>query len=461
MKTTTTTILLAALGLPLFLQAGAVASDRVVEYSEGPMPPLVQPYGDVRLRFEAFDAIPLRNGGQARGGENAYFRYRTRLGLLFGPGSPISLNVRFLHEFRSVMRPVHSHSWRWPDELVLDTLCLTVADPSGQAAAVIGRQDLAIPGSMHYLGEGTAKDGSRSGYMNAISGFVRTADDATRLDLFAAYDPDHDPLAIGGMRRDLNGYGPHRTRMDEAGAGAFLRQRLPSLLPTTTNSASVTAFYLWKHDSHWRDPDFNHLPSEDIHTAGLSVAVPLFPALTATAEGAYQFSPSSVADRRAWLAEASLVRSIPGPLPGAYVAFRLLYLSGDDPDTPENEAWNPLWSRYPWYSELLLYGYDADPYPWQNLLAPTLDLRLPGFARRHVIRAMLAYLAAPEKDTDRNSHDRGVLATTRYEFPVCPALTHDALTAHAQFETLFPGDYYPSHDHDPAYFLRLELAWKF
>ena len=426
------------------------------------LPPWIRPVADVRLRLEAFDAIPLRTGAYSRGGENTYFRFRSRLGFLLGPDSPLSLNVRLLHEFRAVMRPVHSHSWRWPDELVLDALALSWHTRDGNLALTAGRQDLAIPSSLHYLGDGTPKDGSRSSYMTAVAATLQTPSRRTRLDAFAAYDPDEDPLAIGHLHRDLDGYTPNDTGMDEAGAGAFLRQLLSSVSPATTNPVSLTALYLWKHDSHWRAPakpdvPDTRRPSEDIHTAGLLLAVPLDDTLTASAEVARQFSPSSDADRRAWLAETALARTFPA-LPGAALALRLLYLSGDDPSTARAESWNPLWARYPWFSELMLYGYDADPAPWQNLLAPTLEARLPGLAARHALRATLSYLHAPEADTVTDSHDRGWLATARYEFPVLPTFARDTLRAHVQVEALTPGDYYPG-PHNPAYFLRLELVW--
>ena len=200
----------------------ARAARKAVAVPEPPPPAAVEPEepsawsfgGDFRLRQEAFNHIPLKTGAESRGGENDYFRFRTRVWAAYAPCDWLTFNARLLHEFRHYLEPSHSHSWRWPDELVPDALNVQVRTADGTLKAVVGRQDFLPVGEYRLFGEGTAKDGSRSSYMDAVTLVARDDADRTRLTLFGAYDNAVDPLAIGDIDRDLNGYPPSDTGMD-------------------------------------------------------------------------------------------------------------------------------------------------------------------------------------------------------------------------------------------------------
>lgn len=410
--------------------------------------------GDFRLRQEAFDHIPLKTGAEARGGENDYFRFRTRVWGAWAPADWIKFNARLLHECRYYLEPSHSHSWRWPDELVPDALNVELKSADGTLHSVIGRQDFMPEGEFRLFGEGTAKDGSRSSYMDAVSVVARDEKDRTRLTLFGVYDNAVDPLAIGNIDRDLNGYGPNDTGMDESGAGAFLRHAFAERL-------RATAYYLWKHDSSSILADGSRRPNEDIHTVGGRLAVPLGGPLSADAEVAGQWSPTSDDDRRAMMASTALRADWREATAKPGLSLNGLYLSGDDPDTAEDEGWNPLWGRYPWISELMIYAYDADGAGlWQNLVyawAEAASSPRPG----HRVRATAGPLYAPEANGAGGGHDRGWLGTVRWDFPLWrTAAESPRIYGHIFAEALLPGDYYDT-DEDLAYFLRWELTLGF
>ena len=449
---------------PLLLAAAAPAARPKKEVAvPEPPPPAVEPAekdawtfgGDFRLRQEAFNHIPLKTGAESRGGENDYFRFRTRVWTAWAPCDWLTFNARLLHEFRHYLEPSHSHTWRWPDELVPDALNVQVRSEDGMFKAVIGRQDFLPVGEYRLFGEGTAKDGSRSSYMDAVTLVARDEADRTRLTLFGAYDNAVDPLAIGDIDRDLNGYPPNDTGMDESGAGALLRHAF-------TERLRATAYYLWKHDSGSVLADGAHRPNEDIHTVGGRLETPLAGPLGAEAEIAGQWSPTSDADRRAMMAAAVLYAQWQETPGRPRAALNGLYLSGDDPDTAEDEGWNPLWARYPWISELMIYAYDADGAGlWQNLAYFWAEAGLaprPG----HLLRATVGPLYAPEADGVGGGHDRGWLGTARWDFPLwrTPGET-PRIYGHLFAEALLPGDYYADDADDLAFFLRWELTLGF
>ena len=440
----------------------ARAARKAVAVPEPPPPAAVEPEepsawsfgGDFRLRQEAFNHIPLKTGGESRGGENDYFRFRTRAWAAWAPADWITFNARLLHEFRHYLEPSHSHSWRWPDELVPDALNVELKSADGTLRSVVGRQDFMPEGAFRLFGEGTAKDGSRSSYMDAVTLVARDGEDRTKLTAFGAYDNAVDPLAIGDIDRDLNGYAPNDTGMDEAGAGAFLRHAFAERL-------RATGYYLWKHDSGSFLADGTHRADEDLHTVGGRIAVPLGDALSADGEVAGQWSPSSDADRRAMMAALALNCDWKEAAGKPRLSLQGLYLSGDDPDTEENEGWNPLWARYPWISELMIYAYDADGAGlWQNLLYFWVEGSVaprPG----HRLRASAGPLFAEEADGAGGGRNRGWLGTFRWDFPVWrTAKDSPRLYGHFFAEALLPGDYYET-DEDLAFFLRWELSLGF
>lgn len=462
-RTPTAAALLAAATAFTLLAAArpAAAARRPVEAPTAPPAAVERPAeasawsfgGDFRLRQEAFDRIPLKTGAEARGGENDYFRFRTRVRASWTPCDPVTFNVRLLHEFRHYIEPSRSHSWRWPDELVIDQLNVVLANGDGTLRAVVGRQDFMPEGAFRLFGEGTAKDGSRSSYMDAATLVARDAADRTRLTLFGAYDNAVDPLAIGDIDRDLNGYTPNDTGMDEAGAGAFLRHAF-------TDRFRATGYYVWKHDTASLLPDGARRPNEDIHTVGGRLEIPIAGPVGADGELAGQWSPTSDARRRAMMAAASVHADWKESTGKPRLALCGLYLSGDDPGTSGDEGWNPLWGRYPWISELLIYAYDADGAGlWQNLVQAWAEAGLaprPG----HRIRATVGPLWAPEADGPGGGHDRGWLGTARWDFPVWHAADGTpALLGHLFAELLLPGSYYDTDD--LAYFLRWELSLAF
>lgn len=403
--------------------------------------------GDLRLRQEAFDDIPLKTAEPAvtRGGNNNYFRIRPRLFAGVDFGEDFSFDARLCDEFR--VRNTGQKSYEWPDELVLDQLKFSARDLfGGRVDLTLGRQDAAL-GSGRLFAEGTAKDGSRTSFFDGALARVRVADKRT-LDLFAFYGRCENKLALGHEHRDLTGLGPGWNGMDEATAGFFYEDRSLAEL-------GWGVYYVWLHDTAWRTRDGGRVPHEDVHTLGARLMPRFSESLSAELEGAFQWSGSDGFDRRAGFATAGLKYAFES---GFYVSAGGLFLSGDDADTARREDFNPLFGRYPWIGELMIYAFDADGVgTWHDLSHVWLEAGCAwGEGKAHKLRATAGPLFAPERDGAGGGRDRGWLETVRYAFPVW---AEQGVTGHLFLEVLQPGGYYVSDR--TAYFFRWELNWAF
>ena len=405
--------------------------------------------GDLRLRLEAFDDIPIRTAEPAvtRGGNNSYFRVRPRLFAGIDFGDAASFDARLCDEFR--VRNTGQKSYEWPDELILDRLELSFRNLfDGCVDLSLGRQDVRL-GSGRLFAEGTAKDGSRTSFFDGVRARVRPAEKTT-LDLFGFYGTCENDLAIGHEHRDLTGLAPGWNGMDEATAGAFFEDlSLPEF--------GWGAYYVWLRDTAWRTRGGDRVPHEDVHTLGLRLMPRFSEGLSAELETAYQWSNSDGYDRRAGFATGGLKYEF---TPGTYVSANALHLSGDDAGTDRREDFNVLFGRYPWISELLLYGFDADGVgTWHNLAQCWLEGGIAfGEDGAHKIKATVGPVFAPERDGAGGGRERGWLETILYRFPIAKGDAGE-LAGHLFLEVFEPGDYYASDR--TAYFFRTELNWAF
>ena len=214
------------------------------------MPERVRVGGDLRLRQEYFDKIPISKDppGVTRAGENNYFRMRTRLWTEIDLSQDVLFKVRAVNEFRHWQRPDQAGkpdnaTYDFPDEVVLDNLFLEVRNLMDQKIDLrVGRQDLMYGNGMVIL-EGTPKDGSRTTYFNAAKLTVREIPDTT-VDFLAIYNDPEDELAMNSTDRDLTGLVSGNNEMRESGGGFYLKNKSIKDLP-------LEVYGLYKNESDW------------------------------------------------------------------------------------------------------------------------------------------------------------------------------------------------------------------
>ncbi|MDD5707975.1 MAG: alginate export family protein [Kiritimatiellae bacterium] len=419
--------------------------------------------GDLRLREEAFDDIPIAADppGVTRGGENNAFRIRPRL---WGSATydQFTLFGRLTQEFRHNLEPDPPSAWDWPDEVIVDQLYLDGKGlMDGLLDVRVGRQDM-IYGAGRVLLEGTPKDGSRTIYFDAAK-LSWHLGDKTVVDLLGIYNRPEAGLEIGPLDRDVTGFDKYNNDMTESGGGVYAKIN-------EIESVPMEIYYLFKAESCWDSftngvaPVAVEKPGRDTHTVGARVMPKLNDQFSLEFEGAAQFGETDDDNDVegymgyagvSWLAPVKVASASPLLTAGCY------YLSGDDPDTADDEGWNPLWARYPQFSELYVYAFDAEKAGyWSNLLYPSLTASLQ-FEKLHKIYLSAGMMMANEETGPGGGDARGALYVARYDFPLIKGLVGDSdiVYAHLLAEVLDPGDYYKVDD--LAYFLRWEVVYQF
>ena len=139
------------------------------------------------------------------------------------------------------------------------------------------------------------------------------------------------------------------------------------------------------------------------------------------------------------------------------------YLSGDDPDSATNEGFDPLWGRWPQFSELYVYTDAAE-----TRIAETTNLHRLGFSwqadpTKQLQLELDYHILFADQNTYRDRAGfssggalRGNLfaAIMRYKF-------NRHMSGHLWGEYFIPGNYYSESRRDNAVFFRAELVFTF
>ena len=269
------------------------------------------------------------------------------------------------------------------------------------------------------------------------------------------YDPWRDELAIDRANRDLTGFTKNNDRMNESGAFIYAKNASFKQMP-------FEAYAIYKRESSYKPTTNSTVQSLDLGTVGFRIMPQFTDGLSGNLEAALQCGSRGDQDVLACMVDSDLSYKIPlAESMKPVVDCGLYYLSGDDPSTSKDEGWNPLWARYPQYSELYVYAYDADAAGrWSNIMLPHAGLAVSPVSWLKTT-AFLGYLWAPEANGPGAGRTRGVLGALKNEFAFGEKLLlpKDKLTGHLWLELLEPGDYYKVDD--LAVFARWEVAYAF
>lgn len=133
-------------------------------------------------------------------------------------------------------------------------------------------------------------------------------------------------------------------------------------------------------------------------------------------------------------------------------------LSGDDPSTPAKEGWDPLFSRWPKWSELYVYSQvpEAGVATWSNLRMWEATMQAKPHAKVG-LRASLFWMRACQPVTGRgpifaSGLGRGRLAEFRADITLS-----EQWQGHVLYERLDPGTLYSGPD--AGRFFRVEAIY--
>ncbi len=374
-----------------------------------------------RFRFEAWDNAVSLDDSAADG--SAYTRNRTTLGLDWKPLKNLEVLGKITNEFRVYLAP-KDRVFGW-HELFLDNLFVKWTVPGRVPFTVTaGRQDINL-GEGFVIADGTPGDGSRSYYFNAL-----------RVD--AGLAKGHTLTAFAHATKATDRYLPvvhpkpqALAEQPEAAlalyyAGTFGKTKLDAYAVRKTTDANEA----WPSATR-------------TETFGARAVAPLAKPLSLTVEAAFQTGKAGEAGRAAAGAIAHLDYDLKGSLPLLKSAVvGAILLSGDDPSTARVEGWDPIFSRWPKWSESYIYTYTRESRQsyWSNLASVYAQLVFDLGARSDghlMVMPMGAGQAQVGDFPGGSGRHRGTLLRGRLNYKVSKYLTGRFIWEH-----FTPGSFY-------------------
>jgi hypothetical protein len=370
-------------------------------------------------------------------------RFRTKLWSRFTFGPRIELMAMLNNESKKIFTPDTPFKW---DEVVFESLYLDVKTGGGWSTR-IGRQNL-MRGDGFLVFDGNPLDGSRTAYFNALD--ATHAFGKSKIEFIGVSDPHRDLYlpVFNDKEKPL-------IEWNEQALGAYYTGK-------EIEKTAIEAYYFYKTETgDTRQPDNPaRQPDRRFHTLGGRFAREIGKSWSVGAELAVQSGTQDPdASIRAW-AGTALVRRVFDVAAKPSFSLAWIGMSGDDPSTGSNEAWDPLFSRWPKWSELYIFtlaGEKGAAY-WTNLgmwQAEALASPWKPLSLRATYYKMSAFHPFPGSATTFGAgKDRGDLFELRADVT---AGKH--WKGHILGERLAPGDFYAGTD--PAWFFRVEVIYTF
>ena len=480
MKTSTLLLLCVALTAPLALAQGQSAStasapqlsptEQAIKDIKNPTPWLN--WGaDFRVREEIFENILTLDPNNPLANQN-YLRFRGRIWASVTPVDDVSFNVRLANETREWLKPAGYTPYAgqsgldWRDG-IFDTFNVQIRNLFKQPANVtIGRQDIFL-GEGWLVGDGTPFDGSWTYFLDSARITYKLEQYNTTIDAIGIIQQsvDDDWLETVNANQHLP-----LTEQDEAGAILYVSNK-------SMKSANIDGYFFYKRDELNDTIPFGskYRPDEaDIYTLGVRVSGLVGDHWKYSAEGAYQFgekTDSSIKypsesfesrDIRAHGFNGKFSYLIKDRL-NNQIGLAYEYLSGDDPDTDDDEMFDNLWGRWPRWSEIGLYSFAAETRIGNEAnihrIGPTWSIdpvKNLNFSMAYYALFAQEEIAtrAPSSLIPGDGNFRGHFLQAVLKWKISPHVN-----AHLWSEFQFPGDYY-EYD-DTWFFIRPEIMFTF
>jgi hypothetical protein len=395
-----------------------------------------------RLRFVSWNnTVTLNEWSQA---ERAFTRHRTVIGSTWRPHRRIELGLALANEFRYYLVPQTIETDL--NEVFVDQLYVAFDKIYDYPLTLtVGRQNITL-GEGFVMMDGGPLDGSRSIYFNAVRADWTFGRNRT-LTLFAVSQKETDRLLP-----ILNDQEQAMVEQPERAVGVYYS----GLHDRTT----LEAYYIYKQ------ADSNAvLPLSHIHTIGARLILPLREPLDLTIECARQLGDRGERDREALGSYAYLTFRPPlaknYPYLPSMLTAGVIYLSGGADGSNTWKDWDPVFSRWPKWSESYIYTQvqeDRVGY-WTNLTSlygkvnwnPDDRVAIQfAYHRLDALKQSGSGLAFP----GGTGEVRGDLLIGKVTYEINPRLT-----GHIVGESFRPGNYY-FRLADPYFWLRTELLFK-
>ncbi len=401
--------------------------------------------------------------------EQGFFRFRTNLWGDLQLTENLSARVMLTNEFRpySIVRPSDEGKDMTFDEIIFDNLYLKYTTGGQNPFTVIfGRQNL-IYGEGFILLEGGPWDGSRSIYHDALK--ISLKQNNTTFDFLAISNPQYDyrlPKVVL-FEEDKSYLGLPKAHGDQL-MNDGLEEALGVYVTHKPGSGpSLEGYYFFKtEDPDYALPTFGQLSADQLsklalHTFGGRLVYPFSSTFNVTTEWAYQTGARAALNQSSYGGYLNLNYTLMPERKGVGT-LGINVLSGDDPETADIEGWNPLFSRWPKWSELYIYSQTMENIQgarqvayWTNTISPNakfvfnLSKVVNVTAWVHHLRAFHANTHLGEGTTRGNELQLWVKANFSKQ-----------LSGHFLYDYFMPGDFYADGAAN-AQFVRFELMYTF
>jgi len=405
-------------------------------------------YGANKLKFEFTERLRYINWNNAidLNGETSdkfsFTRQKTTFSLNWKPSDKINMKFQLTNENRVYFLPDNKDFNI--DEIIFDQLYIKLNKLFGLPLTLTaGRQNI-IMGEGFLLLDYSPLDGSRSIYFNAFRSDYKFNKNNKIMAFYGYQDVNDNYLPI------LNPKDKNLIEQPEEGMGIYYTGIF--------NKISLETYYIRKNIK-------NMLINENlsgINTIGFRSIINFKKNLSLTTEAAYQTGFKDILDRSAiggyFHLDYKLIRKSFKPV----ITFGGFYLSGDNQKTEKYEGWDPLFSRWPKWSESYIYTLikENSVAYWSNISSVYMGLKMP-ISNRLGVDLAVHHLMAPEYSKAKegflsgSGKNRGILFTSKIKVKL-----NKYLKGHFVFETFKPGNFYV--DGASSYhWLRFELLYKF
>ena len=410
-----------------------------------------------RIRSEDWDNIIDHNDQNPD--YRTQYRFRTRAWVQYHNGSDLEIVAGVLNENRKITRPDTAvFNGR---EVLFETLYLDYKFTPAVSVRV-GRQNL-VRGEGFILFDGNTGDGSRSIYFNAVD--LSYAWGKSKIEFLAISNPLKDTFLPVINRIENPSERNRLTEWDEQALGLYLASQ-------DWLEAQTEAYYFYKTE---RNFDLTnkaiYQPDRSFSTLGGRFVKEAPAGWTATGEAAYQWgreqasiqAPSGSAGKRigAWGGYVRIKKGFDAAWkPSASLSY--IGLSGQDPRRADRiTAWNPVFGRWPKWSELYIYSQAPEKglSYWMNTSMWELEFRCAptpalGLRATYYHLSALEPLATTPGPIFSTGKTRGAIWEIRADYALNPQFK-----AHAVYEHLKPGSAYSGAD--GGHYLRFEVIYLF
>ena len=425
---------------------------------------------DFRFRYEFEDNRMVKGKTSINPQYDDFYRMRSRVWGKATYGEDLGVCLRLVNEFRGYRNSPDNDKNEFPDELFIDSLHFDFDNIFDRVDLRVGRQDIK-EGAGRVISDGTAGDGSRSTYFDAVLAKVKLLEKSS-VDLMGTWMRDRDEYTLGNPHDvyDLTKImsGDPYSEMTEKGLMAYFHLK-------EAQDFQAEFYWIWKGESRFYDKSARY-PGRDFHTLGSRLLPKFGDKLSGEVEAAVQVgrvgSQTGVESRDiyAYLGYAGLTYSEIEVRGKPTLTGALLVLSGDEDsyykttDGSTDNGWNPVFNRTTWFSEIASGMYDQ--FRWSNLIYPHLEVAVEP-CKRYTVKLQTGPMFASETDNGATDRYRGYFTQLRYDFPMLSKVfgRRGEVTGAVVGETLVYGDYYQhdtaTADEPAACWLRFEVIGKF